>query len=145
MYCPRCGEASKESDRFCNACGLDLTVYRRQPELGTEDAGAAGQASQWYQHPQYHATSGYGAIPHVPNYLGWAIVVLLCFWPTGIPAVIYAAQVNNKLANGDVAGAQESSRKAKMWCWITFGIAAAFWVFVLCGWILLLLTAVSVS
>jgi hypothetical protein len=29
---------------------------------------------------------------------------------------------------GDVAGAQESSRKAKMWCWITFGIGIAAWI-----------------
>ena len=39
--------------------------------------------------------------------------------------MVYASQVGNKLAVGDFAGAKESSRKAKLWCWITFGIALA--------------------
>jgi hypothetical protein len=43
-------------------------------------------------------------------------------------AVVFASRVGNKLALGDVPGAQEASRKAKMWCWITFGIAIAIWV-----------------
>lgn len=52
----------------------------------------------------------------VPNYLVWAILVtLLCFLPTGIVAIVYASQVGSKLAMGDVAGARDSSNKAKMW------------------------------
>lgn len=59
----------------------------------------------------------------VPNYLAWAIVTTICCClPLGIPAIVYAAQVNTKLAAGDIAGAQDSSRKAKMWCWIAFGL-----------------------
>jgi hypothetical protein len=82
-----------------------------------------------YQPGYYGARSPYGAIPRIPSYLGWAIAVLiLCFWPTGIAAVVYASQVDNKVALGDIEGAMESSRKAKTWCWVTFGIAAAFWV-----------------
>jgi hypothetical protein len=77
---------------------------------------------QYQPQPPY----GYGNVPKIPSYMGWAIVTLiLCFWPTGIVAVVYAAQVGNKLAVGDFAGAKESSRKAKLWCWITFGIAIA--------------------
>ncbi len=72
---------------------------------------------------------GYGAVPHVPSYLGWAIATLiLCFWPTGIVAVVFAAKVGNRLALGDIPGAQEASRKAKMWTWITFGIGIAIYV-----------------
>lgn len=52
----------------------------------------------------------------VPTHLVWAILVtLLCFLPTGIVAIVYATQVSNKLAVGDVAGAMDSSNKAKMW------------------------------
>jgi Interferon-induced transmembrane protein len=58
--------------------------------------------------------------PYVPTYLVWAILVtLLCFLPTGIVAIVYATQVSNKLAMGDVAGATDSSNKAKMWCIIS--------------------------
>ncbi len=52
------------------------------------------------------------------NNLVMAIVSLFCCWPLGIPAIIFAAQVNGKYAQGDVAGAQESADKAKkfaMW------------------------------
>jgi hypothetical protein len=59
----------------------------------------------------------------VPNYLVPAILVTLCCClPFGIPAIVYAGQVNGKLSAGDVAGAQEASRKAQMWCWISFGL-----------------------
>jgi Interferon-induced transmembrane protein len=63
-----------------------------------------------------------GFAPHsarpgqVPNYLVWAILVtLFCFLPTGIVAIVFASQVNTKLAAGDVAGAIEASNKAKTW------------------------------
>jgi hypothetical protein len=88
-----------------------------------------------YQQPPYPPQPGYrpsypgGVVPNIPSYLGWAIATLiLCFWPTGIVAIVYATKVGNLLAVGDVYGAQEASHKAKTWCWITFGIALAAWV-----------------
>lgn len=62
-------------------------------------------------------------VPHVPNYLAQAILVtIFCCIPFGIPAIVFAAQVNSKLAAGDIDGAKDSSRKAKMWTWIAFGV-----------------------
>ena len=67
-----------------------------------------------------------GAAPQVKNYLWQSIVVtILCCLPFGIPAIVFAAQVNNKLATGDVAGAMQSSSKAKFWCWMAFGFGLA--------------------
>ena len=58
----------------------------------------------------------------VPTYLWQSIVVtLLCCWPFGIPAIVFASKVGTLLAQGDVAGAREASEKAKMWCWISAG------------------------
>jgi hypothetical protein len=131
MYCPQCGGANDDTAAFCTSCGLDLNRYRQQwQESGaqaTEQAQPAYHAPPYqtppYQTTQYRQTAPYGSVPRVPSYLGWAIAVLICcFWPTGIAAVVFASQVDNKLVLGDVAGAKESSRKAKMWCWITFGI-----------------------
>lgn len=48
-----------------------------------------------------------------PNNLVLAILGLLCCWPLGIPAVVFAAQVNGKWASGDHAGAVDASAKAK--------------------------------
>ena len=59
----------------------------------------------------------------MPNYLVQAILVtLFCCLPFGIVAIVFAAQVNGKLASGDYAGAQQTSNQAKMWCWISFGL-----------------------
>jgi len=59
----------------------------------------------------------------VPNYLVFAILAtILCCLPAGIPAIVYAAQVNGKLQAGDIAGAQAASKNAKMWCWISAGV-----------------------
>ncbi|KOQ71429.1 CD225/dispanin family protein [Stenotrophomonas maltophilia] len=56
------------------------------------------------------------ATPQVPNNLVWAILsTLLCCLPVRIVSIVYAAQVNGKLAAGDIAGAQDSSAKAKKW------------------------------
>ena len=64
----------------------------------------------------------------VPNYLVHAILTTLCCClPFGVVAVIFAAQVNSKLAAGDVAGAQAASRSARNWSLVAFiaGILSA--------------------
>lgn len=57
------------------------------------------------------------------NYLVFAILAtVFCCLPAGIPAIIYAAQVNSKLQAGDMAGAQVASNNAKMWCLISLSL-----------------------
>lgn len=59
----------------------------------------------------------------VPNYLWQSIVCLiLCCLPLAIPALIFATKVNPALEAGDIQAAREASAKAKMWCWISFGV-----------------------
>lgn len=141
MYCPQCGAANDDSAGVCGTCGFDLVEYRQRWQTpgaqGAEQQPAGPYSAPPYRQPhepayrtpQYDAppyghVAPYMSIPRVPSYLGWAIAVLiLCFWPTGIAAVVYASQVDNKLVMGDVDGARESSRKAKLWCWISFGIS----------------------
>lgn len=52
----------------------------------------------------------------IKNWLVESIIVTLCCgcWPLGVVAIVFAAQVNSKLAAGDRAGAEESAKKAKM-------------------------------
>jgi hypothetical protein len=73
-----------------------------------------------------------------PNYLVWAILsTLFCCLPLGIASIVFAAQVNGKWAAGDVAGAQDSSRKAKQFAiW-----SAAAGVIVLVLYILVIVIA----
>jgi hypothetical protein len=99
-----------------------------QPQWGTnppegQQGGQPGQFGQpggqpygspQYGAPQYGQPYGQPAGSPPPNYLVWAILsTIFCCLPLGIASIVFAAQVNGKYAAGDVAGAQESSRKAK--------------------------------
>jgi hypothetical protein len=50
------------------------------------------------------------------------LVTMFCFLPTGILAMVSSAQVNNKLAVGDLEGARRASKNAQMWCLISVGM-----------------------
>ena len=63
-----------------------------------------------------------GGSATVPNYMVPAIISIFCCWPLAIPAIIFATQVNGKVAAGDIAGAQDSSKKAKMFSFIAIGL-----------------------
>lgn len=65
--------------------------------------------------------------PQIPNYLVWAIVSAFCCLPLAIPAIIFSAQVNSKIAAGDLAGAMASSKNARIFAIIAVvvGVLAA--------------------
>ena len=110
MNCPNCGTSNLDNASVCVNCGRSLS---------------AGAPSSYTPPPP---PSNFGAAPPVggatiPNYLWQSIVVTLCCClPLGIVSIIFAAQVNSKLAQGDIAGAQEASQKAKMFALIGFGV-----------------------
>ncbi len=106
--------------------------------------------------PGYYQPAGYdpynrGVVPHVPSYMGWAVAVLvvsvlvgnLISIGTGIAAVVFASQVGNRLAIGDYAGAAYSSRRARLWSWISFAVLVA--VIIILIIVLIALAATSVS
>jgi len=100
MFCRHCGQENAVNAVQCIRCGESLT-----PEIATSSNAPAGDA------------------PSVGNSLVWSILAtLFCCLPTGIVAIVYAAQVNTKVAHGDIAGARESARNAAMWSWISFGL-----------------------
>lgn len=100
MYCPKCGAQNYDNAVQCTSCGTMLN------NNGFNNGGFPPSN-----------------MPNVPNYLVWSILAtLFCCLPLGIPAIVFSSQVDSKLHMGDYAGAQESSRKAKMFCWISFGL-----------------------
>jgi len=69
-----------------------------------------------------------GGTATVPNYLVPAIISIFCCWPLAIAAIIFATQVNGKVAAGDIAGAEDASKKAKLFSFIAIGIGLLFYV-----------------
>jgi hypothetical protein len=106
MFCTQCGISNADNAMVCTQCGRSLQTAA--PTLPVQRVAMA-------QTPV-----------DVPNYLVFAILVtILCCLPAGIPAIVYAAQVNGKLQAGDIAGAQLASKNAKMWCFISAGVGLA--------------------
>jgi hypothetical protein len=68
-----------------------------------------------------------GTHDKVPNYLIPAIISALCCFPLGIISIIFAAQVNGKVQSGDVAGALDASKKAKLFSIIFIAIGVVIW------------------
>ncbi|MDF1740216.1 MAG: CD225/dispanin family protein [Verrucomicrobiales bacterium] len=60
---------------------------------------------------------------NIPNYLWQSIVcMVLCCLPLAIPALIFATKVKPAIEMGKLDEARDASKKAKMWCWIAFGV-----------------------
>jgi hypothetical protein len=107
MFCTQCGTSNADSALVCTQCGRSLRAAA--PSIPVQQAPMVGVP-----------------VVQVENYLVFAILVtVLCCLPAGIPAIVYAAQVNGKLQAGDIAGAQLASKNAKMWCLIAAGLGLA--------------------
>jgi hypothetical protein len=82
--------------------------------------------------PSPYGASGVPQGTPPPNYLVWAILsTILCCLPLGIASIVFSTQVNSKWALGDVAGAQDSSEKAKkfaIWSAIAWAIVVVLYV-----------------
>ena len=117
MYCTVCGHENLDDARFCTECGSP----QRDSDITQVDHG--NRPTDHYLQPPAATTPE----RNIPNYLAQAILVtIFCCFPAGIVAIVLAAQVNGKVARGDIQGALQSSHNAKTWCWISFGLAIAF-------------------
>jgi hypothetical protein len=87
--------------------------------------------SEQWSTPSSSATSS-----NIPNYLIPAILsTVFCCLPVGVISIIFATQVNSKIASGDITGATESSGKAKMFMFIAVGLGLLSWVVGVVLWI----------
>jgi len=67
--------------------------------------------------------------PRPSSYLALAIIsTILCCLPTGIVSIIYATKVNSAYEDGKYNEANKASKNAKMWGFISIGIALFGWI-----------------
>ncbi len=132
----RIGDEAAGGQAKCPECGAILpvppkpaasqSVQTGSPPGAADQAPAAADGANPFQPSgQYgHAVrqpSGAGMYGDVPNYLVYAILcTVFCCLPLGIVAIVFAAQVNGKLAAGDYQGAVSYSDSARTWCWVAF-------------------------
>lgn len=120
MNCPNCGTSNLDNATICVNCGRPLTAAGAPPPPPPPQQSYTPPPA-----PRFDSGAPPAATPP-PNYLVQAILITLCCClPLGIVAIIFSTQVNSKFAAGDIAGAMEASRQAKMWCWIAFGLGLA--------------------
>ena len=82
----------------------------------------------------------------VQNYMIPAILsTIFCCVPLGVVSIVFAAQVNSKVASGDMAGALESSKKAKMFMFIAVGLGVLTYGIVIVCWLIFGIAALSNS
>ena len=105
MFCPSCGANNDEGARFCKDCG-----------------GALPQAGS-LQPAQPEESTAPAPLVHVPNYLVQAVLVtVFCCQPFGVVSIVFAAQVNGRVASGDIEGARRMSQDARKWAWLGFWV-----------------------
>ena len=78
-----------------------------------------------------------GSPSNVPNYLVPAIISAICCFPLGIISIVFAAQVNGKVAAGDIAGALNASKMAKIFSYVFIGLALLGWGGYIIIWVLI--------
>jgi len=96
MYCKQCGALINDTCTVCPHCGTPVNT-------------ASTVNNVYYQNqvcPQTHLVKA-------------IILTILCCWPLGIPAIVYAAGVDSAFRGGNYSLALERSQKAGKWCNVT--------------------------
>lgn len=113
MFCPHCGTENAENAWTCQACGAQLTNPYEANAAAPGVALPSGPIFNWLA-PSIVATV-------IGSFCSCLSLIAI---PCGIVAIVYAAQVNGMVRVGDIAGAVRTARLARIWCLVTFGVAA---------------------
>ena len=96
MFCTKCGTSIKDKAIACPKCGAPVKDEKVDSIVQVES-----------------------------HMLGAILTTLFCCLPGGIVAIIFASQVNAKLAQGDIVGSQTASNAALTSIIVSICLAAA--------------------
>lgn len=157
MKCPNCSAECADQATECDFCGHPIARSTEQVVPPTPPISVApppvGMATEASPPPNPYASSPQTTPQSkvtVPNYLVWAIIVTIiatltsmfscCCLPLGLPsgiaAIVYAMRVNKFLETGEVSSAEQASRNAKLWTWVTTVLAVIFTLWVIAAFTL---------
>lgn len=144
MFCTKCGTQNSEDSNHCYNCGAALNQAPNSSSNENTNYSQNTYSNNPYNQQSYgnepYNEHNYNQSSKVENHMVWSILVtIFCCLPLGIPAIVFSAQVDDKLRSGNYTGAVESANQAKTFCWIAFGLGIAFDVF----WILKAVLTVS--
>lgn len=86
--------------------------------------------------PTAPASAPQGGMPNV-SLVGPILATLFCCLPLGIVSIVYAANANGKIAQGDLAGAAKAAASSKTWLLVSVVLGLVVTI----GWILLYIVA----
>jgi hypothetical protein len=102
-FCTQCGQPIMGDSKFCTNCGAPIPMANQNDPI-------------YEPQPQSQPTSPRPTGPKPKSFLALSILAtIFCCLPFGIPAIVFAAKVDNLWAAGLYAEAEEASRKAKVW------------------------------
>lgn len=129
-FCTQCGQPIPENSKFCVNCGAPV------PPMPPQDRPVPEPEPQ--PEPSYAKQTASPTTPKPQSFLVGAILAtIFCCLPLGIPAIVFAAKVDNCWNAGDYLGAEAASRKAKGWMWaaiIAYLIVAVIYI----AWVVLI-------
>lgn len=111
MYCTKCGAQCSDDSLYCPKCGANLTMQN------ANDAKITGMDLRPTKPSSY--------------LIGSILVMLFCFLPTGLVALIYSISVDNLYGYGKYDEAMRASKNAKNWIIASIVIMVAAWILVL--------------
>jgi hypothetical protein len=125
-YCSSCGKELLPTANFCTNCGAVQTKAEVvQTEMFEQTAVEPATIGSSTVEPSVFAGAGSPSVhpQKIENHLVKSVVATLCCCvPFGVAGIVYAAQVDSLLRQGDRSAAEEASRKAGMWSNLAIGV-----------------------
>lgn len=125
MICNNCRHQIDDNSRFCPDCGAPIETQTQNVPQQNTVYNQPQNGQNVYGQPAYFAPPPPPPVNQTP-YLIWSILVtLLCFFPLGIPAIVYAAKISSALSAGNYQLAVDSAKKSKLFSILGACIGAA--------------------